>query len=328
MGLESELGLIKVGTSGWSYPEGPGTWNGLFYPPRGRGGFKATDELRYYAGHFDTVEVNSTFYRPPAPATARRWAAQTPPGFEFSVKLFQKFTHPGMVGRGVPARARPAGEERPLPDPTPQDLDEFREGIAPLAEAGRLGALLVQFPAGFRLDPRSKDYLVRVLEWFGDYPLAVELRHRSWSDEGDVTAEILAAAGAALVQIDEPKFRFSIRQDRAPNVAARYYVRLHGRNAAQWWAHESPDDRYNYLYSRQELQPVAETITRVARSVGKTYLYLNNHYSAKAVVNATQLKQMLDVPIEGEFPEELVEAYPELRGVVRTASASDRPSGR
>ena len=265
------------------------------------------------------MEVNSTFYRPPAPATTQRWAAQTPAGFEFSVKLFQKFTHPGMVGRGVPAARRPAGDVRPLPEPTPADLDEFRAGMDPLAGAGKLGVLLVQFPAGFRGDPESRDYLVRLLDWFRDYPLAVELRHRSWSDDQDATDTLLGAAGAALVQIDEPKFRFSIRQDREPNVRSHYYVRLHGRNAAQWWTHDSPDDRYNYLYSMQELRPVAETVKRVSRSVGKTYLYLNNHYSAKAVVNATVLKQMLDVPVEGEFREELVQAYPELRGIVRTA---------
>jgi uncharacterized protein YecE (DUF72 family) len=311
--------LIRIGTSGWSYPEGGGTWNGLFYPPRGKGGFKAADELRYYATHFDTVEVNSTFYRPPSPATTRRWTDQTPPGFEFSIKLFQKFTHPGMVGRGVLAARRPAGEARPLPEPTPGDLDEFRAGLDPLLESGKLGVLLVQFPAGFRADLESRDYLAGLLEWFRAYPLAVELRHRSWSDDQDATDALLGDAGAALVQIDEPKFRLSIRQDREPNVRSHYYVRLHGRNAAQWWTHDSPDDRYNYLYSAQELRPVAETVKRVSRSVGKTYLYLNNHYSAKAVVNATVLKQMLDVPIEGEFREELVEAYPELQDVVRGA---------
>ena len=255
----------------------------------------------------------------PAPAVTRRWAAQTPPGFEFSIKLFQKFTHPGMVGRDAPLARTPAGERRPLPEPTPADLDEFRAALDPLAEAGKLGVLLIQFPAGFQSEPRSRDYLARQLEWFRDYPLAVELRHRSWSDEQHETDTLLGAAGAALVQIDEPKFRFSIRQDREPNVRSHYYVRLHGRNAAQWWTHDSPDDRYNYLYSGEELGRIAETIKRVGRSVDKTYLYLNNHYSAKAVVNATVLKQMLDVPIEGEYPEELVEMYPELRGVVRTA---------
>ncbi len=313
------MGQIRIGTSGWSYPTGHGTWNGVFYPPRGKSGFKAADELAYYASRFDTVEVNSTFYRTPAPAVTRRWAAQTPPGFEFSIKLFQKFTHPGMVGRDAPLARTPAGERRPLPEPTPADLDEFRAALDPLAEAGKLGVLLIQFPAGFQSEPRSRDYLARQLEWFRDYPLAVELRHRSWSDEQHETDTLLGAAGAALVQIDEPKFRFSIRQDREPNVRSHYYVRLHGRNAAQWWTHDSPDDRYNYLYSGEELGRIAETIKRVGRSVDKTYLYLNNHYSAKAVVNATVLKQMLDVPIEGEYPEELVEMYPELRGVVRTA---------
>ena len=311
--------VIRIGTSGWSYPDGEGTWNGLFYPPRGQSRFKASDELRYYAERFDTVEVNSTFYRPPAPSVTRRWATQTPPGFEFSLKLYQKFTHPGMVGRGSPAARRPPGEPRPLPEPAVEDFDAFRTGVDPIVEAGKLGALLIQFPAGFRADADSREYLAMLLDAFGNYPLAVELRHRTWSDERQPTEGLLNAAGAAWVQIDEPKFRFSIRQDRLPNVSSCYYVRLHGRNAAQWWTHDSPDDRYNYLYSREELQPVAETIARASRVVRKTYLYLNNHHSAKAVVNATVLKDMLKVPIEGEYREELVEAYPELRGLVRTA---------
>lgn len=306
------MSAIRIGTSGWSYPERAGTWNGLFYPPRGTRGFRAGDELRYYAQHFDTVEVNSTFYRTPSAETTKRWARQTQRGFEFSLKLYQKFTHAGMLGRG-----RTDGQ-RGLPEPSPEDFDLFRAAIDPVSEAGRMGALLVQFPASFHSDDGTRDYLSRLLKAFKDYPLAVELRHRTWSDAAEETSELLQAFDAALVQIDEPKFRFSIRQDRLPNVRSCYYVRLHGRNAAQWWKHDSPDDRYNYLYSEQELEPVAETARKAAGRVRKTYIYLNNHYSAKAVVNATMLKKLLDQPIEGEYREELVEAYPELRGVVRT----------
>jgi uncharacterized protein YecE (DUF72 family) len=314
---------IHVGTSGWSYPEGAGTWNGIFYPPRGTRGFRAADELRYYSEHFDTVEVNSTFYRPPSAVTTRRWAEHTPPGFEFSVKLYQKFTHAGMIGRGrgLDRTPKAAGATAPLPSPTPADADEFRAALDPLASAGKLGPLLAQFPAGFRATPETREYLADLLLDFRDYPLAVELRHKSWSDDSARTAALLNEVGAAWVQIDEPKFRFSIRQDFAANTPGCYYLRLHGRNAAQWWRHDSPDDRYNYLYTPSELKPFADTMSEVSTGVRKAYLYLNNHFAAKAVVNATILKHQLGMAVEGEFRRELVERYPELKGIVRTAGS-------
>src|SRR5256714_11471798 len=136
---------LRIGTSGWSYPNGKGTWNGIFYPaPRRRP--KGFDELSFYAEHFNTVEVNNTFYGQPRPEITRGWASRTPSDFEFSVKLFQKFTHPRMfrkrVARGLPEDARSdACAIDSLAQPNEADLDEFRRGIDPLASAGRLGAL-------------------------------------------------------------------------------------------------------------------------------------------------------------------------------------------
>src|SRR5262245_21583968 len=136
---------IRVGTSGWNYPTGKGTWNGIFYP-RGRG--KEFDELAFYAEHFDTVEVNSTFYGQPRREVTARWVERTPPGFEFSVKLYQKFTHPQMykerVERSVGEANRPDSQAliAELVRPNQADLDEFRRGLDPLAEQGKLGALL------------------------------------------------------------------------------------------------------------------------------------------------------------------------------------------
>jgi uncharacterized protein YecE (DUF72 family) len=303
----------RVGTSGWSYPTGRGTWNGIFYPPRGTRGFRPADELSYYAEHFDTVEVNVTFYRPPVASTTSRWARATPRGFDFSVKLHQKFTHRMSVGRGAPGPPAPGDS---LPSPTPDDADEFRAGLEPLAASGKLGAILVQFPPGFHRDPASADYLASLLQTFRDYPLAVELRHRSWSDAAEDTAGLLDAAQAAWVQIDEPKFRMSIRQDLAPNVDRFYYLRLHGRNAAQWWNPEAPEDRYNYLYSTKELQTFSAVAKTVGPEVRKAYLYLNNHFAAKSVVNATVLKHQLGQPVTGEYRETMMEAYPELRDIV------------
>jgi uncharacterized protein YecE (DUF72 family) len=315
---------LRIGTSGWSYPSGQGTWNGLFYPATRakRTGTGPFDELRFYAEHFDTVEVNTTFYAQPRPEITRRWAARTPEGFEFSLKLYQKFTHPRMFRAAALERA--PGSEGPLLDllaqVTQSDIDEFRSGIEPLAATGRLGALLAQFPPSFTESPRSRDYLEQLLRAFSGYPVAVELRHRSWSDSIADTLSLLNSFRATWVQIDEPKFRFSIRQNFLPNVTSFYYMRLHGRNAAQWWRHEKAEDRYNYLYSTEELRELSEVAGAAKTLVKKSYLYTNNHFAAKSVVNAVMLKAQLGQPIPGEYPPALVERYPELGGLVTTSA--------
>jgi uncharacterized protein YecE (DUF72 family) len=314
------MGEVRVGTSGWSYPSGKGTWNGLFYPKTRsrRAGTDRFDDLQFYAEHFNTVEVNATFYGQPRAEVTRGWAERTPAGFDFSLKLHQKFTHPKMF-REAALRTAP-GSDGALLDllarVTQSDIDDFRSGIDPLASAGKFGALLAQFPPSFKDSPQTRDYLARLLRAFAEYPTAVELRHRSWSDSIGDTVSLLNAFGAAWVQIDEPKFRFSIRQNYLPNVTTFYYMRLHGRNAAQWWKHDKSEDRYNYLYSAGELQEFSETAKAARELVKKSYLYTNNHFSSKSVVNAVMLKAQLGQPIEGEYPETLVETYPELRALV------------
>jgi uncharacterized protein YecE (DUF72 family) len=163
-------------------------------------------------------------------------------------------------------------------------------------------------------------YLAHLLHTLAEYPIAVELRHSSWSDAFAETLDLLNAARAAWVQIDEPKFRFSIRQNRLPNVKGFYYMRLHGRNAAQWWKHDKSEDRYNYLYSDDELKEVSETADAARRIVKKAYLYTNNHFSAKSVANAAMIKRQLGEPIEGDYPPEFVAQYPDLAGVVKVAT--------
>jgi len=324
---------LRIGTSGWNYPSGKGTWNGIFYP-RGRGRPKGFDELAFYAEHFNTVEVNSTFYGQPRAVICRGWADRTPGDFEFAVKLYQKFTHPRLfgervgtevarnlrpqrndVGTGVPDDLRPDLLAE-LVRPNDADLDEFRRGIDPLASTGKLGALLAQFPPSFKDTPESQDYLADLLRRLASYPVAVELRHRSWSDRVGDTLGLLNGFNAAWVQIDEPKFRFSIRQNYLPNVKGFYYMRLHGRNAAQWWRHDKSEDRYDYLYSNDELKEFSETADAARRLVKKLYLYTNNHFSAKSVANAAMIKHQLGEPIEGTYSPEFVARYPELADVV------------
>lgn len=297
---------IRVGTSGWSYPGGRGAWTGVFYPPAGR---RRVDELAYYAERFDTVEVNSTFYRTPTPETTRRWVQRTPPGFDFSLKLYQKFTHPDMYAQATGQDPYDLGQ---------RDIDECRAAVEPIARAGKLGLLLAQFPPSFHASDATRDYVAWLLRAFGEYTMAVELRHQSWSEERDRTAALLAEAGAAWVQIDEPKFRFSIRQDFRPNVPGAYYMRLHGRNAAAWWRHDHPADRYDYLYTAAELEPISRAVAEASRQARKLRVYMNNHFEAKAVANAVILRGQLGQPVAGEFEREFVARYPEVAGIVRT----------
>jgi uncharacterized protein YecE (DUF72 family) len=295
----------------------------VFYPKPRKKGF---DELAFYAEHFDTVEVNSTFYGQPREEVTRGWAERTPRGFEFAVKLYQQFTHPKMFEERVVDGLPEAMRENPeaiteLVHANQADLDEFRRGIEPLASRGKLGALLAQFPASFKDTPPARDTLVELLRAFHDYPVAVELRHKSWSDRIGDTLTLLNEFGAAWVQIDEPKFRFSIRQNYLPNVRGFYYMRLHGRNAKNWWKHDKAEDRYDYLYSSDELKEFSETADAAKRLVKKLYLYTNNHFSAKSVANAAMIKQQLGEPIDGEYPPAFLERYPELKGAVKVRSS-------
>lgn len=306
---------IQVGTSGWHYPRGRGKWAGVVYPPpRARGG---ADELTWYAERFRTVEVNVSFYRELDHGLTARWAERTPPGFEFAVKLHQQFTHPRLHApstRGAPVVPRGDGVA----------LAAAMDALAPLRETGRLGPLLAQFPASFKASDEALAYLRWLTGELRGHQVAVELRHRSWSDARPDALAILDAAGAAWVHIDEPKFQSSIFQ--APGVliedlrARRWgYLRLHGRNAAQWWDHESSEDRYNYLYSPDELEPFVD-IAAAAGALGrKLYLYANNHFAGNAVANAAQVRARIGDPVQGAFPRSFLERFPQLHGVVQVA---------
>ena len=180
---------VYIGTSGWSYPRGEGTWTGYFYP-KGK-----INELEYYSQFFNTVEINSSFYRPPNPGYVHNWVRKVPDNFLFTVKLWQKFTHPRMYEDAT-------GMEAAISVP---DIDIFKHSIEPLARAGKLGALLAQFPPRFRNDDYGRHILSAVIKTFGQYRLAVELRHRSWSDNPN-TARLLKENNVSWVHVDEPKF--------------------------------------------------------------------------------------------------------------------------
>lgn len=269
------MGKIYIGTSGWSYPKGEGTWNGYFYP-------KGTkNELGFYSQCFNCVEINSSFYTPLNPAYVWNWVKKTPPDFSFTVKLWQKFTHPEMFEKATGKVASLSGA----------DVDIFKRGIAPLEATEKLGAVLAQFPPGFINTDENKLYLEALLNTFSQYPLAVELRHRSWSDDIK-TRKLLSSLDIAWVQIDEPVFKSSISQELPLTSSKLAYLRFHGRNAQDWWTGNA-ETRYRYLYSAEEINELAERVKKAAGSAQTTFAFFNNHWQGYAPKNATDMKQAI-----------------------------------
>jgi uncharacterized protein YecE (DUF72 family) len=294
---------ILIGTSGYSYPSSPPKgWRGAFYPDRKPRGF---DELKYYSQIFNTCEINNTFYRPPSPALTKSWAAKTPDDFTFAIKLWQKFTHPQKISRKTP--------EEFWEPPSQEDFDAFRSGLLPLAEAGKLGALLLQFPASFKCTPESIERVQAALRRFYDYPKTVELRHISWTEHSAETEALLLENRASAVLIDEPKFGKSIRQEPKA-VGDIFYFRAHGRNAKAWWHPKESWERYDYLYSRDEIKKHAELVKTALRTsaVQKAFAFYNNHSRANAPANAIMLSQELGMRLKAMPSEAMLEKFPDL----------------
>jgi uncharacterized protein YecE (DUF72 family) len=305
---------IYVGTAGWSYPD----WEGVVYPsqrPRGK------SELAYLADYLDAVEINMSFYRPPSAAMAEKWIKQVAgkPGFLFTAKLWQRFTHE---------------RERPWTAP---EIAQFKSGIRPLHEANRFGALLMQFPWSFTASEPSRDWLSRLSEAFAEFPCVLEVRHASW--DSPENREFLRRAGLNFCNIDQPHSRSSIGPTSVATGPIAYY-RFHGRNAQAWFARDAGrhfefpqggpeqrskgrDERYNYLYTGEELAPWAENIAVMAREVQKLFVMNNNHYRGQAVVNALQLKSSLSGK-KVRVPELLAEQYPVLKEIAAPSGENAR----
>ena len=280
--------MIRVGTAGWNYKD----WEGIVYPkPRPRG----FDELAYLARYFDATEINSSYYGAPRPTAAKKWVESVAQNqcFQFTAKLFHSFTH-----------------ER---KPAANDEKEFKEGIAPIAEAGRLGALLLQFPWSFRQTPENRKYLIDLHQRCREYPLVVEVRHASWAEPG--VLELLAELDIGVCNIDQPLFKLSTNPG-AEATSGIGYIRLHGRNYRTWFAEKvSVRERYDYLYSIDELEPWVERVKTVAARTKDTYAMSNNHNLGKATVNALELTSILKgKPVPA--PPTLIQTYPELKDFV------------
>ena len=308
---------IHIGPAGWSYTD----WASYVYPsPRP----KAFHEATYLAQFFDTIEINTSFYPPLRADHARQWLDRVAanPRFIFTAKLWQKFTHDpssmAMARGSLSSSAAATPEASPastgLPIATPQDERDIRAGFDVLRAAGKLGAVLLQFPFSFHRDAETITYLASLLQRFADYPLAVELRHASWCD-----AEILALLRehhAAFCNIDQPVIGRSL-QPSAESTSAIGYVRLHGRRYDTWFDDDPSipqHERYNYLYPTDELAPWTERIRNIAEKTRDVFVIANNHYLGKAVVNALQLISLL-TRSKVRVPEALRHRYPELEAI-------------
>jgi uncharacterized protein YecE (DUF72 family) len=270
---------IRVGTAGWSYKD----WEGVFYPAGMRR--RKQHPLEFLAQCFDVVEINTSFYGHIRPELAKLWARKAGavnPQFVFTAKLHRSFTH------------SPVAVMEPTSAATikPNDEDErlAREGLDALAATGKLGALLIQFPVSYKNTSLNREYLESLLRQFIEFPRVVEVRHDSW--EHPETLAYFTERNVAFCNIDQPLIGRSL--DATEYVTSQVgYVRLHGRNYDQWFEAESGADRYNYLYSETELAGWKEKIERIAGKAEVTYVVANNHFEAKAGVNALQLKHML-----------------------------------
>jgi uncharacterized protein YecE (DUF72 family) len=281
---ERSTARFWIGPAGWSYED----WYGPVYPqPRPRG-FRP---LAFLSRYFDTIEVNSSFYRIPAAQMTARWPEQVPQEFRFAFKLTRTFTHD-------PPRAA-----------TGQDVRAFKEGVAPIREAGLLGPILVQFPWSFRFAPQSLERLRRIADWFGEYERAIEVRHASWAQPEAL--EQLPAFGG-LCAIDQPQLRDCLGPITRV-LGPRAYVRLHGRNAAKWFADNIQTfERYDYLYDKKEIDEWIARLREIADQTRDVYVVANNHYRGQGVVNALEIKALLT----GErldVPDALLAHYPRLK---------------
>jgi uncharacterized protein YecE (DUF72 family) len=277
---------FRVGPAGWSYSD----WAGYVYPSRRPKGFH---EAAYLAEFFDTIEINTSFYRPLRPDHAALWVERVSANtsFIYTAKLWQKFTHDSSA--------------------TKEDERAVRAGFDVLRKAEKLGAVLLQFPFSFHCTRETVSYLTAVLARFADYPLVVELRHSSWQTLE--TLALLREHNAGFCNIDQPIIGRSV-EPSAEATSPIGYVRLHGRRYDTWFS-DNPatpaHERYNYLYSAEELDPWVARIRAISKHTHNTFVVTNNHFQGKAVVNALQLLSILKgTPVK--VPEPLRQHYPQL----------------
>lgn len=296
----SKKRIIRIGPAGWSYKD----WEGIVYPQKPGAKF---DPLEYLARFFNTIEINSSFYRPFTASSAASWARRVAKAvdFSFTAKLHRVFTH---------ERGKATAEDEKL----------VREGMDALGKEGKLGAILVQFPWSFKNEAEERVYLSKLLDRFKDYRLVVEIRHSSWNNPR--IYEWLEELSVGICNVDQPLFKKSIKPADV-TTSQIGYVRLHGRNYQDWFREKAPrDDRYNYLYSPDELEPWITRIKEIAAKTKESYVITNNHFRGQAVVNALEIKANVTEE-KVVAPKPLFKKYPVLQdsAVPEQEAADEEP---
>jgi uncharacterized protein YecE (DUF72 family) len=284
--------MLRFGVAGWDYPD----WEGVVYPDPQPRGF---DRLEFLADWLDVIEINVTFYRQPDPAACQGWVRrlQAHPDFRLTAKLFRGLTHPEPADRGGSGVDQGAVEA---------EAARFRDGISPLFDSGRLGALLAQFPHRRHDEPAARRHLELLARALEGLPLVAEFRHRSWDHEEAL--RFLHGLGIGFCNVDQPALRGALRP--TGHVTSKVaYIRLHGRNAENWFKEEGPAwARYDYLYSEEELRPWVERAGRLAERAEEVFIIANNHYRGQAPANALMLKAMA-TRTRVEAPPSLMQAH-------------------
>jgi len=272
---------IYIGIAGWSYAD----WNEIVYTHSG------VDKLEYVSGFVDVIEINSTFYRPPAEKNSASWLARTSarPEFFFTAKLHRDITHQGKIEAAT--------------------VRQFHTGFKPLLDEGKLRQLLVQFRYDFSDSQRSRGHLSEIVKNFSEtFSLVVEVRHKSWQMPGALN--FLQGLGVAVCNLDYPTSWNSFDM-KLCTVGTNGYFRMHGRNAEKWFSKAGRDETYNYYYDDTELGQIKKRIDKLAKAFETLTVIANNHYRGAELANALELKAM----VTGEkqlVPDGLLRSYPDL----------------
>jgi uncharacterized protein YecE (DUF72 family) len=270
--------MINIGTSGFSFAD----WRGTVYPKN----MKLRDALCYYQDDlgFDCVEINSTYYTLVSARSFAGMEEKTHAGFQFVVKAFRGITHDPFDHR--------LKDKKPSLKQAFENIEKFVYSLQPLAEKGKLGAVLLQFPVFFYPSPESHEYILECRRRFGKLPLVVEFRNNAWAKPP--VFSFLKKEQIGYCAVAEPHLpRLMPFIDAVTSSVA--YLRFHGRNTH--WFNTPVDERYNYLYSEEELQEWVPKIAAIDNGVSDTYLFFNNHYKGKAADNARAYARMLGLTI-------------------------------
>ena len=257
------MSKIIIGTSGYYYKD----WIGTVYPA----GTKEQDFFKIYCSEFQMAELNFSYYKQPVAGTMQAMAEKAGPGFLFCVKAHRSFTH--ELGADLE-----------------QNAAVYKEGIAPLKDSGKLGAVLFQFPYSFHYRDENRKYLDLLFRFFSGIPLVVEFRNDEWQRESVLHG--LKQRNIGFVNVDEPSLE-GLPGASGDVTAEIAYIRFHGRNKDNWWSGDNTT-RYDYLYSNEELSEWIPRISEMIKTARILFIAFNNHFRGKAVVNARNMKILLE----------------------------------